>query len=1216
MMKTKRGMMLVLFIVGMMVAWPGDGWAQEGKYQYAYMSDGNIWLTDETGSNHLQLTTEGHNSQPIISPDGNFVAYLSISPDNLGIVPSPQSVCIANLETQNINCSISHLAVRSSLVWSSDSSQLAYVEDGRLMITDKQMIKQLMVVDNVAADGYSYTLPAWSPDGEKIACILDENSDIGLWIIDLKTGRKERLMDFDYATNLPIHFSPDGQFVTIIQVTDELSLWKTATDGSRSSRLHNDIHNVHSFDWHPSGKSIFFSKNDGSIWKAEFPTQEIDLILDRSSIGQAKIEQVANETILLSTPIPGGNIISLVTLADKEEINLTHLEPPKQKRIPRSAPQPRKNLTASFDWYRYQGASDSGACKSDNCGPTSVAMAIQFGRNNLWRTIEDVRWVISKGVCGWTSVNDLRNALNYFEWPVNHTTITGMDEIRKAVNERGHIVIVPVIMSYITMVNNYDDNPANHYHRYNDYNSGHFVVVKGISSDGNWVIVHDPNVWGGPGNTKYWYSNGQPKGKDRYYSYSEFTTAFARNGNNAIEILDTPTPPDTTPPTITATPIESRWHKQSQQITLSASDASGIKQIRYKVNDGAWQNGSTISINTEGWHRITYQAIDNNNNYSSEQVVAFGIDTTPPTGTLTINQGASESQTSQVYLNVSYDDGDNRSGVEVIQCRHQPAGNWQDWQPINQTITWQLPAQNGSSYQVDCRLKDRAGNISEVLSSQSIQLDFYPERPASPNYQLKKNTTGLAGQNGQSTNYQLKGTLGQPSAVSLMTGSNYTIGWGYWREVITRQTPPPSNDQVALTINSPTTLPLNLPTRLPVHLANIQTTDNLAGVAVSIQTSDPTTLKPACDETPWRGQNNLFDQAGYVKNSCTADSWSHIRTTIPGELISGTGTVIELPFVGLQPGCVTLTFQEHQLSDSQANLITHTVNTAEVCVSENGRLTGQIQLQSRDVFSGVKINLVNPQGTTFGSTFTDEQGNFSFVDVPAGKYPLYIRHDIFKNIETTVTMTNGQSAFNACMWAGDVDGDGDVDYRDWIIEAASILPVNNPQFDIDGRNGTNIADLVILNQNIGHPLPLQESCPQNRSRTRQTINPTPTKAYLTLIPQTDGHYDLQVANDDGDSIVSIGARLTLPAGMTVDQIELQNEFANGYLSHYQSGTELYITAAIAEGQQLTTTQNVVSLTLTPPETQPVTLVAGNVIAEPQITQEPVSIFMPIIIRQQ
>ena len=195
-------------------------------------------------------------------------------------------------------------------------------------------------------------------------------------------------------------------------------------------------------------------------------------------------------------------------------------------------------VPAPFEWYRYEGESDSGSCASVNCGPAVVAMAVQFAKNNQIISIKDIRSFISGTNCRFTNNTDLEKALD--NWWVNHTTITGMDAVRSAITDRGHIVIVPIIMSKIPAGSDNEStqlsDPSDHFNRYNSYIDGHYVVVKGISQDGNWVIVQDPNVW--DGNNKYWYSDNTAKGRGRYYDYQSFAIGFANNGNSAIEISD------------------------------------------------------------------------------------------------------------------------------------------------------------------------------------------------------------------------------------------------------------------------------------------------------------------------------------------------------------------------------------------------------------------------------------------------------------------------------------------------------------------------------------------------------------------------------------------------------------------------------------------------------------------------------------------------------
>jgi len=190
------------------------------------------------------------------------------------------------------------------------------------------------------------------------------------------------------------------------------------------------------------------------------------------------------------------------------------------------------NIVVPYEWYRYQGASDSDD-KEHDCGPACVAMAIQFIKDTFV-PIRGIRNYI--GHTGATTSEELKDSLQHWGISYNHLS-EGAQNVIDAVNDRNHIVICPVTMSCFGQgldIDSTSDDPALHYDRYSSFSGGHFIIVKGISDDGNWIIAYDPNVWGSYPYPKYWYSNGEPKGKERYYKLSEFYNAINSRG---IEIL-------------------------------------------------------------------------------------------------------------------------------------------------------------------------------------------------------------------------------------------------------------------------------------------------------------------------------------------------------------------------------------------------------------------------------------------------------------------------------------------------------------------------------------------------------------------------------------------------------------------------------------------------------------------------------------------------------
>ena len=88
-------------------------------------------------------------------------------------------------------------------------------------------------------------------------------------------------------------------------------------------------------------------------------------------------------------------------------------------------------------------------------------------------------------------------------------------------------------------------------------------------------------------------------------------------------------------------------------------------------------------------------------------------DTTPPQGSISINNGEAITHSTNVSLNLSATD--SGSGIEGMRFRNQNE-NWAPWQLYIQSASWTLPAGNGNK-EVDVQFRDKAGNISDIYSA-------------------------------------------------------------------------------------------------------------------------------------------------------------------------------------------------------------------------------------------------------------------------------------------------------------------------------------------------------------------------------------------------------------------------------------------------------------------------------------------------------------------
>jgi hypothetical protein len=242
------------------------------------------------------------------------------------------------------------------------------------------------------------------------------------------------------------------------------------------------------------------------------------------------------------------------------------------------------------DWYLYQGeASDI----NDYCGQTCVAMAIQYVRGIQYAKgtkVPLLRTIVSevgKNSDEFTVSEDLKPPLD--KWQVESKYLTDMDTISQAIQNREHIVIVPLEMTAIPEGADLGDgetDPREHCYKYVDYDLGHWVVAHRITDDGNWVIVYDPYVFD---RDIYWYRGkvGElPKGWNRYYPYPEFKSAFDKNGAQALEIIGGSDPA-----------IELSLHKQPEFPVLEPGEETEIYFELQNTGSEVWRTGRYVLVN-------------------------------------------------------------------------------------------------------------------------------------------------------------------------------------------------------------------------------------------------------------------------------------------------------------------------------------------------------------------------------------------------------------------------------------------------------------------------------------------------------------------------------------------------------------------------------------------------------------------------------------------
>lgn len=248
-------------------------------------------------------------------------------------------------------------------------------------------------------------------------------------------------------------------------------------------------------------------------------------------------------------------------------------------------------------------------------------------------------------------------------------------------------------------------------------------------------------------------------------------TAYARfrdaAGNISVVYPSNTVTLDTTPPRLTidttdlVTNSTQLTIKGSRETDLTVVMSSSHANVSIPTPDGpeGWQ--SVISNLAAGANVVTASSTDSAGNKTSVSATLI-YDNTPPTGTLTINEGSSYANDPNVVLSITGSNGTGSSLASMRFCEDSvaapctSAANWpQQWMPFTPKTSFPLSTGEGNK-KIFAQLMDEADNVSTLTSIfATIRLDtINPKFTISPtppalittghSYTLKgTNETGL-----------------------------------------------------------------------------------------------------------------------------------------------------------------------------------------------------------------------------------------------------------------------------------------------------------------------------------------------------------------------------------------------------------------------------------------------------------------------------------------
>jgi len=174
--------------------------------------------------------------------------------------------------------------------------------------------------------------------------------------------------------------------------------------------------------------------------------------------------------------------------------------------------------------------------------------------------------------------------------------------------------------------------------------------------------------------------------------------------------------------TIVINDNKSVTNTRSVSLKLNWSDGAGSGVVRMRFSDdGAhwtvWEPVVATRAYTlpagDGYKTVRVQFRDGAGNNSTAFNDYIRLDATPPTGTISINDGALSTTTQAVTLKLTWSDG---TGSGVSRMRFSDDGaTWTLWETLKATRAFTLPA--GAGYHtVRVQYRDGGGNVSSAYN--------------------------------------------------------------------------------------------------------------------------------------------------------------------------------------------------------------------------------------------------------------------------------------------------------------------------------------------------------------------------------------------------------------------------------------------------------------------------------------------------------------------
>ncbi len=277
------------------------------------------------------------------------------------------------------------------------------------------------------------------------------------------------------------------------------------------------------------------------------------------------------------------------------------------------------------------------------------------------------------------------------------------------------------------------------------------------------------------------------RARDNAGSYSLWATLFTYRYDGSA-----PENPETA--THAAGATNDTWQRTTSQPNFTwpapHDEGSGIKG--YAIYWGDNPNGETADFSANagfqsatplcaanaactGYLRV--RSLDNVDNPADKWSSVFTLryDGAPPVTNFTINGGVTQTNQTQIVLNLTA--SDQGSGLHAMRFSSDGV-NWTEWEAYANERIWQIPAIGRQSWPVYVQVQDNVGLESAVVS-RTTYFEVNRAQPRSEGFRLFDYTASAGAGTHTSASFQGRSTVGQVVDAARTGSANYRISGGY-----------------------------------------------------------------------------------------------------------------------------------------------------------------------------------------------------------------------------------------------------------------------------------------------------------------------------------------------------------------------------------------------------------------------------------------------------